>query len=215
VAGLRSALFPQPLPRRAPTEPWEYGEGFTDDFRRTVELRYRLMPYVYAQARLASENGHPMLRTLFFEYPEDPTSWLIEDQYLFGTDLLVAPLMEEVPGRNVYLPPGLWTDYQTDKTYGGATWHHITAGEVPVVMLVRAGTAIPHARLAQSTGRIDWSEIELAVYGAESSTAEGLFCIPEDGELHRLSLVRDGERFVLEDDPLQDRVEWNIRGPNR
>ena len=198
-----------------PTEPWEYGEGFTDDFRRTVELRYRLMPYVYAQARLASENGHPMLRTLFFEYPDDPTSWLIEDQYLFGTDILVAPLMEDTPGRNVYLPPGLWTDYQTEKTYGGARWHHIIAGEIPVVMLVREGAAIPHARLAQSTGRIDWSEMELAVYGAESSTAEGLFCIPEDGELHRLSLVRDGERFVLEDDPLQDRVQWNIRRPNR
>jgi alpha-D-xyloside xylohydrolase len=198
-----------------PTEPWEYGEGFTDDFRRTVELRYRLMPYVYAQARLASENGHPMLRTLFFEYSDDPTSWLIENQYLFGTDILVAPLMEDTPGRNVYLPPGLWTDYQTEKTYGGARWHHIIAGEIPVVMFVREGAAIPHARLAQSTGRIDWSDMELAVYGAESSTAEGLFCIPEDGELHRLSLVRDGERFVLEDDPLQDRVQWNIRRPNR
>src|SRR5215212_2536366 len=80
-----------------PTEPWEYDEDFTDDFRRTVEMKYRLMPYVYAQARLASQNGHPMLRTLFFEYPDDLTSWLVEDQYLFGTDLLVAPLMEENP----------------------------------------------------------------------------------------------------------------------
>ncbi len=197
-----------------PTEPWEYGEEFTDDFRRTVELRYRLMPYVYAQAKLASENGHPLLRTLFFEYPEDPTSWLVEDQYLFGTDILVAPLMEDTPGRNVYLPPGPWTDYQTTKTYNGAKWHHITAGEIPVVMLVRDGAAIPHARLAQRTDRIDWGEIELAVYGAGSS-AEGLFCFPEDGELHHLSLVRDGDRFVLEDDPLRETVEWKIRGPNQ
>jgi alpha-glucosidase (family GH31 glycosyl hydrolase) len=68
------------------------------------------MPYVYAQAKLASQNGHPFLRTLFFEYPEDPTSWFVEDQYLFGTYILVAPLMEDNPGRNVYLPPGHWTD---------------------------------------------------------------------------------------------------------
>jgi alpha-D-xyloside xylohydrolase len=146
------------------------------------------MPYVYAQAKLASQNGHPFLRTLFFEYPEDPTSWFVEDQYLFGTYILVAPLMEDNPGRNVYLPPGHWTDYQTTKTYGSAGWQHITAGEVPVVMLVRDGAAIPHARLAQSTDRMDWGEIELAVYGSESS-AEGLLCLPEAGKLHHLSLV--------------------------
>jgi alpha-D-xyloside xylohydrolase len=194
-----------------PTEPWEYGEEFTDDFRRIVELRYRLMPYVYAQARLASQNGHPMLRTLFFEYPEDPTSWFVEDQYLFGTDILVAPLMEDAPERNVYLPPGLWTDYQTGESYGGARWHAISAGEIPAVMLVRDGAAIPHIRLAQSTDRMDWSEIELAVYGAGSSSAEGLFSLPEDGTLHALRLEREADGFVLRGDPLEGRVEWNVR----
>jgi alpha-D-xyloside xylohydrolase len=193
-----------------PTEPWEYGERFTDDFRRIVELRYRLMPYIYAQARLASQEGYPMLRTLVFEYPEDPTSWFIEDQYLFGTDILVAPLMEDVPERNVYLPPGLWTDYQTGETYEGVRWHRIRAGEIPAVMLVRAGAAIPHIRLAQSTDRMDWEEIELAVYGAASS-AEGLFCRPDEGALHTLRLEREGNGFVLKEDPLEGRVEWNVR----
>jgi alpha-D-xyloside xylohydrolase len=194
-----------------PTEPWEYGEEFTDEFRRIVELRYRLMPYVYAQARLASQNGHPMLRTLFFEYPEDPTSWTIEDQYLLGTDLLVAPLMEDKPIRNVYLPPGLWTDYQTGETYAGERWHRIRAGEIPTVALVRNGAAIPHIKLAQSTDRMDWSRIELVVFGTESSTAEGLFCLPEDGTLHHLRLEREEGGFVLSDDPLEGRVEWNVR----
>jgi alpha-D-xyloside xylohydrolase len=193
-----------------PREPWEYGEEFTDDFRRIVELRYRLMPYVYAQARLASRDGHPMLRTLFFEYPEDPVSWLVEDEYLFGTDFLVAPLMEDLPARNVYLPPGLWTDYQTSETYRGASWHRIRAGAFPAVMLAREGAAIPHIPLAQSTDRMDWSEIELAVYGAESSTAEGLICLPEDGALHTLRLEREGSGFALVEDPLEGRVEWNV-----
>ena len=194
-----------------PTEPWEYGEEFTDEFRRIVELRYRLMPYVYAQARLASREGHPMLRTLFFEYPEDPTSWSIEDQYLFGTDFLVAPLMEDKPIRNVYLPPGLWTDYQTGETYAGERWHRIRAAEIPTVALVRSGVAIPHVKLAQSTDRMDWSRIELVVHGTESSTAEGLFCLPEDGTLHHLRLEREGDGFVLSEDPLEGRVEWNVR----
>jgi alpha-D-xyloside xylohydrolase len=194
---------------RPPTEPWEYGEEFTDDFRRMVELRYRLMPYVYAQAANACREGHPMLRTLFFECPEDRTSWLVEDEYFFGTDILVAPLMEEARSRDVYLPPGLWGDYQSGETYEGARWHHVHAGEVPVVMLVRDGAAIPHARLAQSTEHIEWDEIELKVFGAGDS-AEGYYCHPEDCGLHVLRLVRRSDGFELEEDPLGGRVNWTI-----
>jgi len=81
-----------------PREPWEYDEAFTDDFRRAVELKYSLMPYVYAQAKDSSAHGWPMLRSLFFEFPNDPTSWTIDDQYMFGSDLLVAdPKNEGVP----------------------------------------------------------------------------------------------------------------------
>src|SRR6185503_5822660 len=87
-----------------PREPWEYDEAFVEDYRRMVELKYSLMPYIYAQAKHSSENGFPMMRTLFFEYPNDPTSWLIEDEYMFGSDLLVAPLIEEGDSRRVYLP---------------------------------------------------------------------------------------------------------------
>ncbi|HET7271355.1 MAG TPA: TIM-barrel domain-containing protein [Rubrobacter sp.] len=194
---------------RPPTEPWEYGEEFTDDFRRTVEMRYCLMPYVYAQARLAAQNGHPMLRTLFFEYPEDRTSWLVEDEYLFGLDILVAPLLEEARSRDVYLPPGLWTDYQSGEAYEGARWHHLFAGEVPVVMLVRDGAAIPRAGLAQSTDRIDWGEIELRVF-ATGDTAGGYFCNPEDGELRVLRLARGAGGFALREDPTEGRVNWKV-----
>jgi alpha-D-xyloside xylohydrolase len=151
-----------------------------------------------------------MLRTLFFEYPEDRTSWLVEDEYLFGTDLLVAPLMEEARSRDVYVPPGLWTDYQSGESYEGARWHHLTAGEVPAVMLVREGAAIPHAGLAQSTGRIDWGEIELMVFGT-GDTATGYFCNPEDGELRLLRLARGADGFALREDPTYGRVNWRVR----
>ena len=150
-----------------------------------------------------------MIRTLFFEYPEDRTSWLVEDEDFFGTDILVAPLMEQARSRDVYLPPGLWSDYQGGETYEGSRWHHVHAGEVPVVMLVREGAAIPHARLAQSTGRIEWGEIELRIFGA-GDTAEGYFCHPEDGGLHVLRLVREGGGFALGEDPLEGRVNWTI-----
>ena len=83
----------------------------------------------------------------------------------------------------------------------------MTAGEIPVIMLVRGGAAIPRVGLAQSTDRIDWAELELAVFGAKSPAveAEGLVCFPEDGTLHRLRLKRDSDGFGVEGDPTHDR----------
>lgn len=151
-----------------------------------------------------------MVRALFFEYPEDPTSWLIEDQYLFGTDLLVAPLMEEAPDREVYLPPGSWIDYQSGKVYEGARWYNMQVGELPVALLVRDGAAIPHADLAQSTGEIDWYSLELKVFCARAEAAEGLVCLPEYGELHALRLEGANDRFPVEADALQGRVALRV-----
>ena len=198
-----------------PREPWEYDEAFVDEFRRTIEMRYALMPYVYAQAKDASANGYPMLRTLFFEFPDDPTSWLIEDQYMLGSSLLVAPLFEEAPDRQVYLPPGTWIDYQTGRAYEGARWHRVAPGTVPVVVMVREGCVIPHVPVAQSTAAIDWSEVELRVFetGAAKTPASGLFALP-DGELVTLS-VGAGQRTVAKD-PLPGKVKWRVtRGAGR
>ena len=151
-----------------------------------------------------------MLRTLFFEYPEDPSCWTIEDEYMLGEDMLVAPLMEETRSRTVYLPPGRWVDYQGTATYEGTRWHRIEAGEVPAVVLVRYGRVIPRIELAQSTDQMDWSELELAVFGADVSTAECPVCLPDHGGLHTVRLRYDGEGPVLQEDPLQSRVAFRI-----
>ncbi|MEI6520464.1 MAG: TIM-barrel domain-containing protein [bacterium] len=147
-----------------PKEPWNYNESFTDAFRLSTELKYKLMPYIINQAKISSENGWPMLRTLFFEYPCDPTSWLIEDEYLFGQDILVAPLMEETTDRGVYCPPGTWVDYQTGQKYTGSQWHNIAAGDIPCVILIRSGATIPFIPVAQCTDQIDWSKVENVKY---------------------------------------------------
>jgi alpha-D-xyloside xylohydrolase len=179
-----------------PKEPWEYSAAFMDDFRRADEMKYRLMPYVYAQAKDSSERGLPMVRALFIEYPGDPGSWQVEDQYLFGADILVAPLMEAgTSARDVYLPPGQWIDYQNRKVYSGG-WHNIQAGQIPVVMLVRDGTVIPHIKLAQSTAQMDWSNIEMVVFADKAQTAQGLVCKPADNVLHRVDAALRNGAFV-------------------
>jgi alpha-D-xyloside xylohydrolase len=191
-----------------PTEPWEYGEDFMNAFRDAANLRYRLMPYIYAQAKDCTERGLPMLRALFIEFPDDPGSWLVDNQYLLGSDILVAPLFEEVSSRDVYLPPGEWIDYQTGKIYSSG-WHHIEAGDIPVVMLVKEGTILPHIELAQSTEFMDWSKLELKVF-SNSEDATGLVCLPEDQVLHKLELKKVGSQFSLIKDPLEKRVKWKI-----
>ncbi|HNY24634.1 MAG TPA: glycoside hydrolase family 31 protein, partial [Bacteroidales bacterium] len=141
-----------------PTEPWFYGQDFVDAFRRTAEMKYRLMPYILEQARECTRTGLPMLRALLIEYPDDPAVWTIEDQYLFGRDILVAPLFESATLRHVYLPGGKWVDYQSGKVYEKG-WHTIEAGEIPAVILVRKGAVIPVAPVAQSTDKIDWNKV--------------------------------------------------------
>jgi alpha-D-xyloside xylohydrolase len=195
-----------------PKEPWHYDEEFTDDFRRAVELKYRLLPYIYTQARLCSERGYPMIRPLFFEYPEDPTSWLVEDEYLFGESILVAPLMEEVEERSVYLPPGEWVDYQSARVYEGERWHTLSAGEIPVVILVRAGTVVPHAELSQSTAELDWSRIELRTFViASTATASGAVFLPELGENISLQVDRVEDGWRLATDPVGSTTGWEVR----
>lgn len=193
-----------------PKEPWEYGPAFTDAFRRATELRYRLMPYVYAQAKDSIERGLPMLRALFVEYPDDPGSWIVEDEYLFGSDLLVAPLMEAgTTGRDVYLPRGNWIDYQTGRSYAGG-WHRIEGGTIPVVLLVREGAAIPHAALAQSTASIDWSALELVTFAPKGAKATGLVCLPADNILRAIDVdARGAVGFAAAERPAG--VAWSVR----
>ncbi|MFW6290450.1 MAG: TIM-barrel domain-containing protein, partial [Mariniphaga sp.] len=185
-----------------PKEPWEYNESFNDAFRLATEMRYMLMPYIYAQSKHSSENGLPMMRAMFIEYPEDAGAWLVDDAYLFGSDMLVAPLFENITSRDVYLPGGKWIDYQTGKVYNQG-WHHIEAGEVPAVILVRDGAAIPHIKLAQSTKAMDWSELELKVYASGSKTAKGLVCLPSDQKLEEVNLTKSGKSFRLTENPLE------------
>ena len=195
----------------APKEPWNYGEAFMDKFRVIDELKYRLMPYVYAQAKDCSEHGLPMVRALFIEYPNDPGSWLVDNEYLFGSSILVAPLLHEnATGRDVYLPPGTWIDYQTGKTCAGG-WQYIEAGGIPAVLLVRDGTVLPQIKLAQSTMQMDWSKLELVVFAKNATTAKGLVCLPSDNVQHEVTLTKNGSSFQLANDPLAGKVAWSIR----
>ena len=168
-----------------PTEPWLISESFTEAFRACAEMKYKLMPYVYAQAKDCSERGLPMVRALLVEFPQDPGAWLVEDEYMFGSQMLVAPLMESGNSRTVYLPKGKWIDYQTGKVYVGG-YQTIEAGRIPAIILVRDGSIIPHVPLAQRTDQIQWDKVELKTYKADAKTCTGLLFKPGDTQLQTI-----------------------------
>lgn len=193
-----------------PREPWEYDEKLTEDFRRALNLRYSLMPYIYAQAKDSSNKGFPMLRTLFFEFPNDKTSWTIDDEYMFGDSLLVAPIFEEAKNnRQVYLPPGEWIDYQTGKIYQGEKWLEITAGEIPVILLVKNHSVLPIVKPAQNTSEIDWNNIELKIFSTDNKNVSGKFALPNQ-DLQNIELNFGKENYALKNDFSNGKIKWQI-----
>jgi alpha-D-xyloside xylohydrolase len=102
-------------------EVWSFGADNYEILTKYLFIRERLRPYIRACMKAASETGAPVMRPLFYDFPDDAASWEVEDAYMFGPELLVAPVMEEgARTRAVYLPAGaVWTDAYTKKTYEG------------------------------------------------------------------------------------------------
>lgn len=125
----------------APNEVWSYGEEVYQICKKYLELRERLRPYTRRLMAEAHEKGTPVMRTLFYAYPEDRTCWEIEDEYLFGPDLLVAPVLwAGQRERKAYLPRGeSWTEYATGKTYPGGQAVMAEAPLDTIPVFVRAG----------------------------------------------------------------------------
>jgi len=153
-----------------------------------------------------------MLRTLFFEFPEDHTTWFIDDQYLFGENILVAPLLEENKNkRQVYLPHGKWIDYQTRKLYDGGQWLMMEARELPGIILVKNGSIIPHIQLAQNTDEMDWSAIDLLIFSENNKEASGAFVEPRTGKINSLKATYQNSFWKMADDPGDEQPRFTIK----
>lgn len=173
-----------------PREPWAFGPEFTAINRRIIDRRYKMMPEVYTAFRNAHESGLPIVRPLYLDFPEDTEAYKISNEFLFGSKLLVAPVLDSgVVKRGVYLPPGNWASI-----YDGLEipqgWHEVVAplGETPV--FVKEGTILFTQSLIQSTSE-QADTLFLRVYGRESAAGDAYF---DDG--HSLA-YRDGDFLSL------------------
>jgi len=190
----------------SPREPWAFGDEALAIVRKLAGLRYRLFPYIRSAALEAGRTGMPVLRALPLAFPDDPSVAGWDHEYMFGPDLLVAPVIRPIaelgpaggrrtgpPRMPVYLPAGEWVDFWTGRNHRGPAIVKAPARLDVVPLFVRAGAIVPmmKAALRIPEGRVD--PLELEIYPCGSSTAT---LYEEDGVTSfRLEAGRGRYRF--------------------
>ena len=189
---------------------WSWGDAVLDLVREAIRLRYRLLPYIYAAFVRACETGAPVQRPLVFDHQADLAVRDLDDEYLFGPDLLVAPVFE--PGqtaRHVYLPTGDWYDWHTDELASGGRYVLIATPMDRIPIYARGGAVIPMWPAAPpSTAGHHPSVVELHLFvpvrdGTHQSLLQeddGLTTAALEGGRLRTTfrVARDGSRVAIE-----------------
>lgn len=146
-------------------EPWSFGQEMADVAKEYISLRYRLLPYIYNLFYRASLSGIPIMRPLFLEFQEDQRTYEINDQFMLGDSILIAPVI--LPGkdcREVYLPKGDWYDFHTGEKYPGERSILAAAPLRQMPIFIKAGSIIPLAPVINYVGERELTEIEFLIY---------------------------------------------------
>jgi alpha-glucosidase len=188
-------------------EPWVYGERNEAINRRAIELRYELLPHLYNVMAESCAAGLPAMRPLFFEFPADENARDTDDVFLFGRDLLVAPVIKpEQTSRHTYLPPGDWFDFWTGHKLTGGQHHQLQVTLESLPIFVRAGGFVFRQPVVQHTGEMPGQPLIVCAYpGAATSEAtyyedDGETFAHERGGFFRRKFIqrREGPRILLD-----------------
>jgi|CXWJ01.1.fsa_nt_gi alpha-glucosidase len=148
-------------------EPWAFGTAYEALIRRAIEMRYEFLPYIYSTFWQYVMKGTPMIKPLVFLSQNDPETWLREEEFGFGDQLLICPIKEQAStGRIVYLPKGNWYNYYTDKIYKGEHEVYTDAPLDRFPLYVKEGAVIPLQPVMQFTDEFPVRQITLHVYYA-------------------------------------------------
>jgi alpha-glucosidase len=154
-------------------EPWSFGVTHEIANRKAIELRYQLLPEIYNVMHEASETGIPALRPAFLEFPTDSNTWDQDDQFMFGADLLVAPVVRAVERvRGVYLPKGTgWYDFWTGRKYEGGQGIGVPVTLESIPVFARAGAFVFEQPVVQNTDEMKGQPLLVTVFPAPKSEA--------------------------------------------
>lgn len=155
-------------------EPWTFGEECTNIFRKFVELRYQLLPYIYTSFYEYHKFGTPMLRPMVFFDQEDVRTKSRDHEFLCGDHILICPVVEEkANSRTLYLPKGIWYNYWTNEILGGNAEHIVNVSLDTMPIFVQQGAIIPKYPVMQYVGEKPVEAVNLSIYyknGTEKST---------------------------------------------
>ncbi len=154
-------------------EPWSFGDQVEEISRNYINLRYRLMPYIYNAFKQSNETGIPVMRPMFLEFQDDPECYQDQNslQYLFGEDLLVAPVTQMGSTlRKIYLPEGRWTDFWSEKIYEGGQYVIVEAPLERLPLFVRDGGIVFSRDVQQFIGEKAMNQLIVDLYPGPMST---------------------------------------------
>ncbi len=167
-------------------EPWSFDENVTDITRKFIELRYKLLPYIYTTFYQYAMEGTPMVRPLVLFDQEDHQTYYRTDEFLFGDHLLVCPILEpNAKGRRMYVPRGNWYNYWTHEIVEGGKEVWVDADIDRIPLFVKEGGIIPKYPVQQYVGEKEFDEVELEVYFKEGKEVSQLYEDAHDGYDYR------------------------------
>jgi len=195
--------------------PWAFDEEAVDVTREFARLKNSLMPYLWAAAVEAHEEGIPVMRAMLLEFPDDRTCAFLDRQYMLGPDLLVAPVFSDDGDVDVYVPAGEWTSWWDGSTVSGPGWVRQRHGFDSLPLLARPGAVIA---VGSRTDRPDYDHAgspTLEVFGLADGEARTVRLFGASGaQQAEVEVRRDGDRLTARGDlPGEWTMRWN-RGPS-
>ncbi len=164
------------------SEPWTYGEEVLEIARNYINLRYKLMPYLYSTFYEATQNGHPVMRSLAIDYTFDPNIYneQFQNQYMFGSAFLVAPFEGDKTLGKIYFPAGKWYDMYTGEVQNGSVQKIIELSTHTLPVYVKESSIIPMQSLVQTTAQKPTDTLVVHVY--QGSVQNKYVYYEDDGE---------------------------------
>jgi alpha-glucosidase len=163
-------------------EPWQFGEKYEAIMKKYIQMRYVWMPQLYSLFYQASKQGLPVLRPLLMEYPEDRKTYNLNDQFMIGDNVVIAPILApSVTERVVYLPKGEWVEYSSGDRYEGGEVHLVHAELEDLPIFVREGTALIQGEWTSNQDKITRT-VTMKIYASERDENYRFTYYDDDGE---------------------------------
>lgn len=185
----------------------------TEGVRRVLQLRMSFVPYLYSAFNEYRVTGKPPVRALVLDWPDDPKVRQLDDQFMFGNSVLVAPMFAGQPKRQIYLPAGDWFDFWTRAKYRGNTTLEATNGVGQIPLFVKGGTLLPLAKPVECVQPDTCFEITVHVVGDSATDFtlyedDGVTTAYAKGEQNRITLHAAGDNHAVQ-------RTGNYQGPPR